>query len=128
MARQHHSHHPILKLAGILILLAIILALAFVVYNIVLTKAPQPQVTIVTGILATKGFSTYPIAASFASASGTYFTTAVKGRYAISLLSGQLYNVTISYKSLAGLGSGSCAAGTLNLPPNSTITSYNATC
>ncbi|MDE1827636.1 MAG: hypothetical protein KGH65_00535 [Candidatus Micrarchaeota archaeon] len=128
MPREKHSHHPILKLAGILIFLAILLALAFVIYDIVLSHAPVAQVAIVTGTIKTIGFSTYPLAASFASPSGTYFTTVVNGRYAISLLAGHSYNMVVSYKSLAGLGSGTCSAGTLSLPLNGTIITYNATC
>jgi len=128
MPRERHSHHPILKLVAVLIFLAIIATVAFVIYDIVLSHAPQPQVAIVTGMMKTTGFSTYPVAASFVSASGSYFTTVVSGRYAISLLAGQNYNVTVSYKSLAGIGSGNCYAGTLSLPANSEILSYNASC
>lgn len=126
MARHHH--HPILTLAALLIVLALIGVLGYIAYNILFAQTPLPQVAIVAGSVKTTGLSTYPVAVSFSLGAGRYFTTVASGRYAISLPIHQTYNTTISWKALAGFGSGICSAGQLSLITNATLVSYNATC
>ena len=123
--------HTALLIYGInLLAIAIVYNFFFgyVAYQVLFSNPPHEQIIVVTGIANTIGLGTTPTSISFTSGAGAYYSTVAYGRYAISLPAHQAYNVTISWKSIAGLTAGTCHAGGFSPSLNSTLMSYNATC
>lgn len=114
----HHSH--LMAIISIFILLAMIGSLSYLYFTIFQNAQSSPTV-VLTGYVQTYGLTTYPTSINFVSPSSAYHSSISNGRYAISVPSGNLYSVIINYGSLAGLGSGSCNAGTVVLENSSVL-------
>ncbi|MDE1825376.1 MAG: hypothetical protein KGH61_01870 [Candidatus Micrarchaeota archaeon] len=121
------EHHALDTLAA-LVIVVLIAVLVYVAYQALFSHPTQEQIIIVAGAVNTIGLGTTPTTISFTSDTGAYYSTVAYGKYAISLPGHKVYNVTISWKSIAGLTTGTCHAGNFSPPANSTLLPYNATC
>ncbi len=73
-----------------------------------------PKVT-VTGTVKTVGVGTSPIRVDLKSNTGAFSAEVTNGRYSINLPNRATYQLTVSWKSIAGIQTGTCNGGSLNL-------------
>ncbi len=109
-------------------IIAVVVALGFLtLLYFEFNMEKYPMVT-VTGTVKTVGLGTSPFRIDLKSNTGTFSAEVTNGRYSVNLPNRATYQLTVSWKSVAGIQTGTCNGGSLNLNIDANLYTRDISC